>query len=286
MDLRILEYFLMVAEVGNITRASELMHVFQPTVSRQLMELEDELGKKLLNRSHKNLTLTEEGQLFRETAREILALYRKAKQNSAGLAGDIYLGTGETGSFTHLAAQIKRFQEVNPAVKFHVISENADRIGEDIDKGLLDLGFVHRRVNPAKYETLKLPAREQWGILVPEGHPLARKTALIPADLAGERLLMPENAQFQGELLRWLGPDAERSVAATCNLLHNAIIMAQAGIALAICFGGDEARRDGLVFIPFAGLEPAPALLIWKHKPILPTAVEQFLKFLNNSDSE
>ena len=285
MDTRVLEYFVLAADLGSVTKAAALLHVSQPTVSRQLMELEGELGKTLLNRGRQGLTLTEDGLRFRETAREMLALYRKATEDAASLAGEIHLGTGETESFTWLAQQIADFQRDNPAVRFHITSENAERIREDIDKGLLDLGFVHRRVNPAQYEALELSFWERWGALVPEGHPLSGKEALSPADLASERLLLPENALFQSELLHWFGPDAERRVAATCNLGHNAAVLTRAGLALAVCFGSRMPRGDGLVFVPLAGMEEAPALLIWKRKPVLPQAVERFLSALKHTEN-
>ncbi len=181
MDLRVLQYFLMVAEEGSITHAAELLHVSQPTVSRQLMDLEEELGKVLLIRSKKNVSLTKEGLLFRETAREILSLYQKALREDSDreeLLGDVYLGMGETGSVQFLAEQIARFQERHPGVHFHMISENADRICEDIEKGLLDMGLVMRNVNPSTFEVLELGLSETWGVLVPEGIPWQERLRL------------------------------------------------------------------------------------------------------------
>ena len=154
MDLRVLEYFLMVAEEGNMTRASGLLHVSQPTISRQLMDLETELGKTLLLRTRKNVSLTKDGLLFRETAKEILALYQRALESNSqeeALSGDLYLGTGETESFSTFAENIGAFQKRYPGVRFHIISENADRICEDIEKGLLDLGLVMRPANPQRF---------------------------------------------------------------------------------------------------------------------------------------
>ncbi len=289
MDLRVLEYFLMVAEEGNITRAAELLHVSQPTVSRQLMELEAEVGKPLLVRSKRSISLTRDGLLFRETAREMLALYEKAVQpdgDEETLVGDLVLGTGETGAFRWLAGQIGRFQECYPAVKFHIISENADRILEDIEKGLLDLGFVHRQVRPVTFESLELPLRERWGVLLPEDHPLAERETLSPKDLRRERLILPGNTVFQKELLRWLGAGAENRVAGSCNLIHNAITMTQLGIGLAVCFGREEPHGPGLRFVPFAGMKEAPSYLAWKKRPVQPPAVERFLEQLSHAVSE
>ncbi len=191
MDLRVLEYFLMTAEEGSITHAAELLHVSQPTVSRQLMDLERELGKTLLVRAKRNVSLTKDGLLFRETAREILALYQKAVREGTGaaeLSGELYLGMGETGSVRFLAEQIAAFQVLHPSVHFHLISENADRICEDIEKGLLDAGFVMRNVNPATFEILELGLTETWGVLVPEGHPLAGEPEVSGRQLRPPRI--------------------------------------------------------------------------------------------------
>lgn len=289
MDLRVLEYFLMVAEEGNITRAAELLHVSQPTVSRQLMDLEAEVGKPLLERNKRNIALTKDGLLFRETAREMLALYEKAIQEDADegtLIGDITLGTGETGSFRWLAGQIHSFQKRYPAVRFHIISENADRILEDIEKGVLDLGFVHRQVSPMKFESLELPLKERWGVLLLEDHPLAGKEILSPKDLRKERLILPGNTVFQKELLRWLGAGAENRVAGSCNLIYNAIAMTRQGIGLAVCFGREERIGDGLRFVPFAGMKEASSSLVWKKRPVQPAAVERFLEQLSHAVSE
>ena len=288
MDLRVLEYFVTVAEEGNITRAAELLHVSQPTVSRQLMDLEAEVGKTLLVRSKRNVSLTKEGMLFRETAREMLTLYEKAVQENTEegqLSGDVVLGAGETASFSWLAGRMGAFQGEYPGVKFHVISENADRIIEDIEKGLLDLGFVHRQVSPVRFESLELPLREQWGVLLPADHPLAGKERLAPGDLRGERLILPENALFQRELKQWLGAGAERRMMGSCNLIYNAIAMTQEGMGLAVCFGREE-HTGGLRFVPFEGMKDAPSMLIWKKRPIQPEAVERFLAFVSDAVSE
>lgn len=283
MDLRVLQYFLMVAEEGSITHAAELLHVSQPTVSRQLMDLEEELGKILLIRSKKNVSLTKDGLLFRETAREILALYQKALREDSGkekLLGEIHLGTGETGPVQFLAEQIAQFQEQHPGVHFHLISENADRICEDIEKGLLDIGFVMRNVNPSTFEILELGISETWGVLVPEGHPLAAETEITAKQLRKERLILPENTVFQKDLLRWLGAGSEQWMIASYNLIHNAFPLAKATGALLVCLGKENQQQNDMVFLPFANEKTASAFLIWKKKPVQAPAVEVFLQHI------
>nr|WP_290462151.1 LysR family transcriptional regulator [Acutalibacter muris] len=289
MDLRVLEYFLMTAEEGSITHAAELLHVSQPTVSRQLMDLERELGKTLLIRTKKNISLTKDGLLFRETAREILALYQKAVREDASakeLSGELYIGMGETGSVRFLAEQIAAFQKLYPGVHFHLISENADRICEDIEKGLLDAGFVMRNVNPATFEILELGLTETWGVLVPEGHPLAKEPAVSSKLLRQERLILPENTVFKQELLQWLGAGAESRVGATYNLIFNAFPLARASGALIVCLGVPGERQEGRVFLPFSRKKTASASFIWKKKPVQSPALEAFLEHITHAVSE
>ena len=283
MDLRVLEYFLMTAEEGSITHAAELLHVSQPTVSRQLMDLERELGKTLLIRTKKNVSLTKDGLLFRETAREILALYQKAvrEDTSAGeLSGDLYIGMGETGSVRFLAQEIAAFQTLYPGVHFHLISENADRICEDIEKGLLDAGLVMRNVSSSTFEILELGLTETWGVLVPEGHPLAAEPEVSGKMLRQERLILPENTVFKQELLRWLGQGTEERVGATYNLIFNAFPLARAASALIVCLGTVGERQEGMIFLPFAKSKTASASLIWKKKPVQPPALEAFFEHI------
>ena len=289
MDLRVLEYFLMTAEEGSITHAAELLHVSQPTVSRQLMDLERELGKTLLIRTKKNVSLTKDGLLFRETAREILALYQKAVREDASareLSGDLYIGMGETGSVRFLAQEIAAFQTLYPGVHFHLISENADRICEDIEKGLLDAGLVKRNVNSSTFEILELGRTETWGVLVPEGHPLVAEPEVSGKMLRQERLILPENTVFKQELLRWLGQGTEERVGATYNLIFNAFPLARAAGALIVCLGTVGERQEGMIFLPFAKNKTASASLIWKKKPVQTPALEAFLEYVTHAISE
>lgn len=279
----------MVAEEGNITHASELLHVSQPTVSRQLMDLERELGKTLLIRNRRSVSLTQDGLLFCETAREILAMYRKAVTETAGtkaLVGDIYLGTGESGSMRFLAEQSDVFQKAHPGVRFHLISENADRICEDVEKGVLDIGLVMRKANPAAFEVLDLGLEELWGVLVPAGHPLARKKEVCPKQFQQERLILPENVVFKSEIARFLGAGSEKRAAAFYNLIHNALLLSEISGGMIVCLGTPGKKKDGWTFLPFSGWKTAEASLIWKKRPVQSPVVEAFLKQISNTISE
>ena len=290
MDIRVLEYFVVAAQEGSITRAAELLHVSQPTVSRQLMELEEELGRTLFDRSKRSVTLTQEGLLFRESAQEILTLYRKElshrPQDGEELSGDLYLGSGEASSFTYAAKKLDAFTRLHPKVRFHVISENGERIFEDVEKGVLDVGLVIRQVNPALFEFYQLPLHEQWGVLVPKDHPLAKKDSVGSAELKGERLILPENYGFQQEMLRRLGPDLDKQVVGYSNLIYNSITLVKERAGVALCVWNNNIPRDELSFIPLREFPRQMAYLVWKKRPLNTPLMEKFLEFMtSHSDS-
>ena len=250
MDLRGIEFFLTVAEEGSISRAAERLHISQPTVSRDMIELERELGKTLLVRTSRNVSLTPDGLLFRDTARDMLALYRKAVTQQAEpveLAGDIYLGAGETESFSFMAEQIKAFREEHPKVCFHVISENADEIRDDVDKGVLDFGFVMRSGNLDRYARMEIQRRESWGVLVPAEHPLARKKS---------------------------------------NLIHNVLLLVKNGAGLILCLNDPALVESGLVFVPLRPAHWVSPVLIWKKQAVHAPAARAFLDSLGYSEDE
>ncbi len=287
MDLRSIEFFLTVSDEGSISRAAERLHISQPTVSREMMELEKELGKTLLVRTSKNVTLTQDGLLFRETARDMLALYQKAlrqKARPADLAGDIYLGAGETESFSYLAEKIKAFREKHPKVCFHIISENADEIRDDIDKGVLDVGFVMRSGNLDRYQRLEIDRRESWGALVPPDHPLTRHRSVSGKSLLQYPLILPENRSFQQQLIEWLG--GEPVVPATYNLIHNVLLLVKNGAGLILCLSDPVLTESGLCFVPLRPAHAVSPVLIWRKHSAVSPAVGAFLRSLGYSEIE
>ena len=287
MDLRVLEYFLAVAEVGGISRAADILHISQPTLSRQLMELEREIGSTLLIRGKRSVTLTPDGLMFRETTRDILALYQKAQEKhaqSTELSGDIYLGSGETESFSTLADQIKAFQERYPKVCFHIFSAHAEKIRDDVDKGLLDLGLMMRSVSTEKYENLAIGREEHWGVLLPREHPLAERDALDPKELRKTPLILPENTVFRKEVLCWIGGQSD--VRATYTLVRNAILLELAGGGHIVCLDMPATSSHGLVFVPFAPTRKSEPVLIWKQNSAVSPAVQVFLDYLDHPEEE
>lgn len=187
MELRVLKYFLMVAREENITKAANLLHITQPTLSRQLMQLEDELGVKLFRRSNHSIILTDDGMLLKRRAKEIVALADKTAQEflhkEEELTGEISIGCGETRNMTFVSEQIALFRKKYPFVQFNIYSANADDIKERMEKGLIDIGLLMEPVDISKYEFVRMPQKEQWGIIVPADNPLNNKKFVTPEDL-------------------------------------------------------------------------------------------------------
>ena len=226
MEIRVLKYFLMVAREENITKAANLLHLTQPTLSRQLMQLEEELGVSLFRRSRHRIILTEDGMLLRRRAEEIVSLADKTKDDfqhrQEQLAGTIAVGSGEMQSSRFLTRLLTAFQRENPLVTFTIYSGNSDNIKERIERGLLDVGLLQEPVDITKYSFIRTPIREQWGVLMSEDSELAAKSSVGPADLAGMPLIMPGRENLQNELLNWFGPYAENlRIIANGNLLYN-----------------------------------------------------------------
>ena len=194
MELRVLNYFLMAAREENITKAAQLLHVTQPTLSRQLMQLEEELGVKLFQRSNHCIVLTEEGMLLKRRAQELISLAEKTRQDlmqkDTELTGEISIGCGELQSVDFLAKLLARFQTENPLVQINIFSGNADSIKERIENGLLDMGLLPEPVDMTKYAFLHVPQRETWGVPVHKDSELAEKQAVSPPDLLNAPLMI------------------------------------------------------------------------------------------------
>lgn len=228
MDLRVLEYFLMVAGEENVSHAADILHVSQPTISRQLMQLEAEVGKTLFVRGNKNMTLTKEGQFFKRRAEEILELYQRTLRDMSGgeedISGELFVGSGETDAFSALAGVICDFQKDHPRVRFHITSGDSDALKEEIDRGVLDIGFLFEPVNISKYACVRTRIVEHWGVVTLPGHELAAKSRVTVEDLLGENLIVPRRMAFQSEIFRWFGrAAADLEIRATYNLINKAV---------------------------------------------------------------
>lgn len=283
MEIRVLKYFLMVAREENITKAANLLHLTQPTLSRQLMQLEEELGVSLFRRSRHRIILTEDGMLLRRRAEEIVSLADKTKDDfqhrQEQLAGTIAVGSGEMQSSRFLTRLLTAFQRENPLVTFTIYSGNSDNIKERIERGLLDVGLLQEPVDITKYSFIRTPIREQWGVLMSEDSELAAKSSVGPADLAGMPLIMPGRENLQNELLNWFGPYAESlRIIANGNLLYNLASLAQesgAGVlTLKMACG-----YPGLCFVPLAPKIETGTMLVWKKTQAFSPVATAFLAY-------
>ena len=283
MEIRVLKYFLLVAREENITKAANLLHLTQPTLSRQLMQLEEELGVQLFRRSKHRIILTEEGMLLRRRAEEIVALADKTRDDlqrrGEQLSGTVAVGSGELQSSRFLTQLLTAFQRENPLVSFSIYSGNSDNIKERIERGLLDIGLLQEPVDIAKYSFVRTPGREQWGVLVREDSERASRKSVSPADLAAVPLILPEREIVQNELLNWFGPYAEGlRVTATGNLLYNLASLVRAGGSSVLTLALD-CSYEGLRFLPLSPALESNTVLVWKKAQTFSAAAAALIQF-------
>lgn len=284
MELRVLEYFLAVAREQNITAAAHSLHLTQPTLSRQLKELEEELGKQLLIRGSRTITLTEEGILLRKRAEEILDLVERTEkevtQSDLSVCGDIYIGAGETDGVRHIARTAKEILKDHPGIHFHMVSGDAIDVCERLDKGLLDFGILLGDMDKLKYNYLKLPATNIWGILMRRSSPLALKQAISPEDLWDKPLILSRQTANKHALYRWLQKDPlDLHTIATYNLIYNASLMVDEGLGYAFALDHLVNTADSnLCFRPLTPSLELEMYLVWKKYPAFSKAAELFLR--------
>lgn len=283
MELRVLQYFLAVAQEQSISAAAQSLHLTQPTLSRQLKELEETLGKQLMIRGGRTITLTEEGLHLRKRAQEILDLVGRTEkeimQSQETVSGDIYIGTGETDGVRQIARVARSLQERYPAVQFHIVSDDAADVCEQLDKGLLDFGMLLGDINKMKYHYLELPMRDTWGVLMRRDSPLAKKSSVTPEDLWDQPLILSRQVDNKGGLYRWLRREpSELHTVATYNLIFNASLMVDEGMGYA--FALDKLINTTDKSLCFRPLEPRLELgmyLVWKKSQLFSKPAELFL---------
>lgn len=276
MEIRVLQYFMAVARHENITKAAEELHLMQPTLSRQLSDLEDELGMQLLVRGKRKTQLTEAGLIFKARAQEILSLTEKTKEQFAKMdelvAGDIYIGAGETQAMACVAKVLAPLRRSYPHIQFHLVSGNEDLIYDSLQKGLLDFGLVCRADAPRTYAFRRIPHDDAWGLLMRADNPLAVKEAVQRADLLQEPLIVSEQAMKHHELDHYFGSAAEKiEVAGTYNLLYNTIFFIEAGMGSALCFKGMAdavGSSRGLVFRPLDPVIYSANYVVWRRDQV------------------
>lgn len=287
MELRVLRYFLMTAREENITKAAHLLHITQPTLSRQLMQLEESLGVTLFRRSKHSIVLTDDGMLLKQRAQEIVSLADKAelefRSREDALTGEIAIGCGETRNMGHLSKQIASFRERYPLVHFSIYTGIADDIKDRMEKGLLDMGLLLEPVEIAKYETVHMPEKEQWGVLVRKDSPLAEKELIHPEDLIHVPLIMARRNMVRDRLAEWFGACyGQLEIAATYTLVLNAIYMVENHVGVALSFDF-KPLCDHLRYVPLTPVLENGAVLAWKkHQAFSPAAV-QFMKHVKDA---
>ena len=283
MELRVLKYFLAVAREENITKAAALLHLTQPTLSRQLMQLEEELGVKLFHRSRYHIVLTDEGMLLRRRAQELIDLADKTAQEfrkDPELRGEISIGSGDLEGMHVLAEFLASFQKLHPQVTYQIYSGNADNIKEQLERGTLDLGLLLEPVDISKYDMIRLPVKEQWGVHVQENSPLAQNPSVTAQDLSKLPLIYTRRGVVQKELERWFGPYAkDLRVAATGNLPYNMALLSRAGVGAFLTIRL-RCSYEGLRFLPLSPPLESSTVLAWKKTETFPPAVSALLEHI------
>ena len=280
MDLRILRYFLAVAEEGNITRASERLHVSQPALSTQLAALEDEFGQKLFERGARGIELTEKGVALKRRADDLVDLAERIEaeiksKDSGELVGTLSIGAGETPAFRFVARAADELRRANPRLNFSVSSGNGEDILAHLREGTLDLGVL---VGPGRYEGfdyLTLPYTHHWGLAVEKDSPLAAKKSISPKDTRGIPLICSRQGMVKEFLAGWFGcPFGKLDVVATYNLIYNAAVFVEAGLGAAICIDGmiPQEFAARVVFRPFAPALVSDVYLAWRKNAALSPA--------------
>lgn len=291
MELRVLRYFLAVAREESISDAAEFLHITQPTLSRQLMDLEEELGKQLLIRGKRNrkIMLTEDGMRLRKRAEEIIALADKTEAEflaaDDAVSGDVYIGCGESDAMRIIAKTAVKLRQDYPDIHFHLYSGNAEDVSERMEKGLLDFGIFITSTNIDKYDYLKLPAYDTWGLIMRKSDKLATKDFITPQDLEGLPLIMSRQALVQEDISRWGKKQIQNlNVIATYNLVYNAAIMTREGFGYTLTL--DKLANTGsdsdLCFRPLKPELRINLNLVWKKYQLFSKASQKFLEYLKN----
>lgn len=293
MDIRILQYFLAVAREQTISGAAEALHMTQPPLSKQLKELEDELGKQLFVRGKRRITLTQEGMLLRKRAEEIVSLMEKTKAeistSGSSVSGDVYIGGGETEGMRHIAKTVFKIQAQYPDIRFHFFSGDGYDVSERLDRGLLDFGTLIEPIDLSKYDSLRLPRPDIWGLLMRKDHPLAQKEAICSSDLLGIPLISSRQLMDENGMSGWLGYSYEKlHIVAAGNLVNNLRLLAEEGVGCVITLDGiiNLSGDCPLCFRPLTPKLESWMYLAWKKYQVFSPAAEVFLHALQNLSPE
>ena len=288
MELRVLRYYLTVAREENITRAADMLHITQPTLSRQMAELEEELNTRLFERTNRKIVLTESGMLLRRRAEELISLADKVQQEfqSGGdeLTGLISIGSGVTAAVSAcLPKLLQDYAQKYPQVRFELHTGTAAGIKDLLDKGLLDIGILMEPIEVEKYDFVRLPVKEVWGILMPADDPLAQKTAITPGDLQDLPLIVSWRIR-EREAKAWFGGDtAHLNVFCTYDLIDNAATLVERRLGYAFVIQGALKPAPGLTFRPLSPEVSNTSVLVWKRYQPSHPAVQKFIELAQDA---
>lgn len=290
MDIRVMRYFLAIAQEESVTRAAELLHISQPPLSRQMKELEEELGKQLFIRGAKKITLTDEGVILRKRAEEMLELLDKTtaeiKSSNNEIGGNICIGSGETDAFSLIAKAANDLQKVYPNITYSIFSGDSTHITERLNRGLIDFGLLVEPVDLKNYDYVELPARDTWGVLMPEKCVLAEKNTITAEDLWDKPLIISRQTEQDGEMMKWFGRDfSALNIAAKYDLIYNAAHFVKAGFGYAIALDKLINISDGcgLAFRPLSPQLGVGLYLVWGRYQVFTRAAQRFIEQVKQS---
>lgn len=285
MELRVLRYFLAVAREETISGAAKYLHLSQPSLSRQLMELERELGKELFVRGNRRITLTEEGELLRKRAGEIITLVERTenelRDTEEMIGGEVCIGGGETYAMSLIAGIARDMRREYPDIRYQLYSGNGDDVSEKLDKGLLDFGLLIEPFDRRKYDFIKLPVKDRWGVLMRKDSPLAEKERVTPEDIIDLPLIISRQSMATEEISGWMGKDMnELNVVGSYNLIFNASLMVAEGVGYALCIDRlvNTYENSRVCFRPLSPGIEVGIDIVWKKYQVFSRAAEKFLE--------
>ncbi len=286
MEIRVLRYFLEIARAGNMTRAAETLHISQPTLSKQMKDLEQELGKKLFRRGSTSLSLTDEGMLLRKRAEDILEMVDKTADEFKSLGnitgGEVHIGCAESHQIKYLARTIKAFKESYPLFRYHLTSGNTEQVVERLDRGLIDFAVIVEPPNLSKYNYLEVPEVNTWGLVMKRDDALSKKERICFDDLVGLDLICSAQA-MQVDIPRWCGEKADMlKLSGTINLAYNGSVFVKEGLGHMLSFDklADTGADSELCFRPLTPPLKTKMIVIWKKYQVFTPIAELLLNEL------
>ncbi|GMA08690.1 LysR family transcriptional regulator [Tetragenococcus halophilus subsp. flandriensis] len=290
MDIRSLKYFLTVAQEESITGAAKQLHLTQPNLSRQLKTLEQETGKKLFYRGSRKMTLTDEGLFLKKRAEEIIELLERTETDITSfdetVHGEVFIGAAETHAMRLIAHEIQTLREKFPQILYHFFSGSTKEVTEQLDKGLLNFGILVDPIDPQKFEHIKLPTVDTWGVLMREDSPLAKLEVIRPEDIRNKPLLCSRQMLDVNDISDWLGEDINQlNIVFTFNFITNPAIMIEEGIGYAFTFDKliNTSGDSRLCFRPLEPKFETGLYLVWKKDQLFTKAAQTFLEQMKSS---